>query len=216
MKTVALIPARGSSKRIKDKNLAKLAGKPLIAYAIEAAKNCELIDDIWVSTDHLPIAMVSEQYDAQVLARPKKLASDTATSESVLMHFAQNVEFDILVFMQATSPLTLPEHLTQGIEMVRDRQCDSALSVTEDLRFYWDTCKKPINYDPLQRPRTQDKERWYKETGAFYITNREALLQSKCRISGVIDFVIVPERYGHEIDTYDDLSLLLHLLECSS
>ena len=160
--------------------------------------------------------MVSEQYGAEVLARPSKLASDTATSESALIHFAENVDFDILVFMQATSPLTLPEHLTQGVKIVRDRKADSCLAVTEDLRFYWDTSRKPVNYDPHQRPRTQDKDCWYKETGAFYITNREALLQSRCRISGVVDFVIVPERYSHEIDTYDDLSLLSHLLECSS
>jgi len=152
---------------------------------------------------------------AKVLDRPKEIAGDTASSESALLHFAKHVDFDILVFIQCTSPLTLPEHLTEGVQKVAHSEADSCLAVSEDVRFYWDTRKKPINYDPLHRPRTQDKERWFKETGAFYVTRKDSLLESKCRISGKIDFVVVPERYSHEIDTYEDLELISFILSSS-
>jgi len=215
LKAVALIPARGGSKRIPGKNIVDLVGKPLIAWTIEAALGCKLIEEVWVSTDCPEIAEVAKAFGASVHDRPKELASDTATSESALLEFAksQATSFDALVFMQATSPLTQPEHLTQGVKCVSDGEADSCLAVSEDVRFYWDTNRTPINYDLAHRPRTQDKERWYKETGAWYITRKECLLKSGCRLSGKIEFVVVPERYSHEIDTYDDLEFISRYIQ---
>lgn len=214
MKTVALIPARGGSKRIPKKNIRELHGKPLIAWSIETAKKCHSIDEIWVSTDCPEIEKVSKKYGASVLQRPPHLASDTASSESALMHFveSQTTSFDILVFMQATSPLTQPEHLQQGIELIENNECNSVLSVSEDVRFYWDENRTPINYKLNNRPFSQEKEKWYKETGAFYITTKKGLLSSQCRLNGTVEFAIVPELYSWEIDTYEDFKIISTIL----
>jgi N-acylneuraminate cytidylyltransferase len=216
LKTVALIPARGGSKRIPGKNIIELAGKPLIAYNIIAAQKCNIIDEVWVSTDDPQIEGVAQNFGATVFRRSPLTAGDTASSESALLEFteSQATSFDILVFMQATSPLTQPDHLQAGVEMVANAQADSCLSVSEDVRFYWNAQRKPINYDLLNRPFSQEKERWYKETGAFYITTRDALIKSKCRVSGRIEFVVVPEKYSWEIDTYEDLEIVSNVLRC--
>lgn len=216
MKTVALILARGGSKRVPRKNLQPINDKPLLAYGVEAALNCKEIAEVWVSTDCKEIAKTAEHYGAKVHMRPDELASDTATSESALLEFEKSkaTSFDILCFMQPTSPLTQSSHLSQGIELVANGKCDSALSVSEDVRFYWNAHRKPINYDPLNRPRSQElKGKTYRESGAFYISTREALLKSGCRISGKVEFVVVPEGYSWEIDTWEDFKIVETILK---
>ena len=215
-KVVAIIPARGGSKRIPRKNLLPINDKPLISYTIDTAKRCDGVGSVWVSTDDDEIAEVAKNFGSEVIQRPDHLAMDISSSEDALLHFADNVDFDILVFLQATSPLTTVEQLKEGLRKVVDGEAESVLSVTEDHRFYWadqrNGQKVPINYDLLNRPRSQDKEKWYKETGAFYITRRENLLASRCRISGNIDFVIVAEKYAFEIDTSEDMQIVSALL----
>ena len=104
MKVVSLIPARKGSKGIPNKNLIDLCGKPLIHYALKAS-SLSLVDETWVSSDSDKILNISENLGAKTLKRPLELSDDNATSESVLLHFAKNVNFDILVFIQCTSPL---------------------------------------------------------------------------------------------------------------
>lgn len=212
IKIVSVILARGGSKRIPNKNILQIKGKPLIGYAIEASKQCLFIHKTWVSTDSDEIMLAAFRHNALCLKRPDELCQDTSSSEDALLHFANSVDFDVLVFLQCTSPLTKPYQLEEGIEKILSGSCDSVLSVCEDKRFYWNSNKQPINYDPLNRVRSQDKEMWYKETGAFYITTRDALLKSKCRISGKIDFVVVPEKESFEIDTIDDFQIIEKLL----
>ena len=208
MKIVSLIPARGGSKRLPDKNIRVMCSKPLIAHSIVTSKLCNQINETWVSTNCPKIVAVSKEAGALVLKRPKELCTDTATSEEALLHFAERVEFDILVFIQATSPLTVFRDIEKGLSYVTEGKADSVVAVMEDNRFYWDVNRRPVNYDPLNRPRTQDKEKWYKETGAFYITTRDALLKSKCRISGKIEFAIMPESRSFEVDTMEDFELI--------
>ena len=213
---MALIPARGKSKRIEKKNIIDLCGQPLISYVINTAKQCDDIAEVWVSTDDDEITEVATKFGAKVLQRPAKFAEDTSSSETALIHFSQEVDFDILVFIQATSPLTTAEQLREGVARVADGEAESSLAVCEDTRFYWNDQsghRTPVNYDLLNRPRSQDKEKWYKETGQFYITTRERLLSSRCRVSGKIDFVVVPEVYGWEIDTYEDLEVVELLMK---
>lgn len=213
MKIVSIIPARGGSKRVLNKNVKLINGLPLITYVIRASKGCTLIAETWVSTNNSNIAYVADACGCKIIHRPEHLCSDTSTSEEALLHFAEYVDFDILVFMQATSPLTLSYDLEKGLNSIMHGNADSVLSVCEDVRFYWNKDKTPINYDPLNRPRSQDKEKIYKETGAFYITTREALLKSKCRISGITDFVIVPESRSFEIDTEEDFAITEAILK---
>ncbi len=108
MKTLALIPARGGSKRLPRKNIKLCAGKPLIAWTIEAALAAKLIDEVWVSTEDREIADVARHFNANVVARPAELATDSATSESVLRHALTILNdperFTHVCLLQPTSP----------------------------------------------------------------------------------------------------------------
>ncbi len=97
-KIVSIIPARGGSKRIPKKNLIKINGKPLIYYMIKASLESK-VDETWVSSEDDEILRVAKKYGAKIIKRPEELATDTSSSESVLLHFADNCSFDILVFL---------------------------------------------------------------------------------------------------------------------
>ena len=121
-RVLALIPARGGSKGIKDKNIRPVAGKPLIAYTIEAGKDCEYVDDVVITTDSQRIKAVAEEYGAWVpFLRPDELASDTATTLDAVLHAVNTLrdmgkEYDILVILQPTSPLRDAADLAGALE----------------------------------------------------------------------------------------------------
>ena len=121
-RVLALIPARGGSKGIKDKNIRPVAGKPLIAYSIEAGKNCEYVDDVVITTDSERIKAVAEEHGAWVpFLRPDELASDTATTLDAVLHAVNTLkemgkEYDILVILQPTSPLRDSADLSGALE----------------------------------------------------------------------------------------------------
>ena len=204
LKIVALIPARGGSKGIPGKNIKQLGGKPLIAYAIEATQDVPGVDETYVSTDSEKITDVAMAFGARVISRPKKYATDTASSELALLHFARKVSFDILVFLQCTSPFTLKEDIAGALDFFQKKKLDSLVTVEEDLPFLWNGKAKPINYDFRKRPRRQEREMTYRETGAFYITTRNGLLGSKNRLHGKIGLYVMPRIRSLEIDSPDD------------
>ena len=109
-KVIAIIPARKDSKGIKNKNLLNLGGFPLIAYSIYYAKKSNLIDRVFVSTDGNKIASTSRKFGAEVIIRPKKLASDTIMSDFAIIHAIKYIknnlkyDFDYVVFLQPTTP----------------------------------------------------------------------------------------------------------------
>ena len=118
-KTVyTVIPARGGSKGIPKKNTYPLNGMPLISYTVKASLGCEYVDKTWVSSDDDDILSISKLYGAETVKRPKDLATDTSSSEEALLHFAHCYDFDILVFMQATAPLSISSDITNSIEML--------------------------------------------------------------------------------------------------
>jgi len=207
MKIVTLIPARGGSKGIPRKNLIDIHGKPLIYYTIKAARDSN-VDEVWVSSEDEEILEVAKAHGAKTIKRPAALATDTATSESVLLHFAENVDFDIIVFLQATSPMTTAEDINKAIEMMDTH--DSVLTVSELTQFIWFD-KKP-SYDLSNRKRRQECEKTYLETGALFATKRENLLKSKNRLSGNIGFCMVPKLRSFDIDSYEDLEVIKRLL----
>jgi len=137
---LALIPARGGSKGIPKKNIQPLAGKPLLAYNIQAAQGVPGITRIAISTDDAEIAAVAQQYGAELVWRPPELSTDEATSESALLHAlahykeTEHWEPDLLVFLQCTSPPTLPEDIQGTIYALLRQHADSALAAA---RFHY-------------------------------------------------------------------------------
>ena len=207
-RVVALIPARGGSKGIPRKNLVDVNGHPLLAYAVRAAV-ASGVDETWVSSEDDEILATAERYGARALRRPAELATDTASSESALLHFAESVDFDRLVFIQATSPLILPEDIDRAVALLDEY--DSVLSVSHFSQFVWIDGKP--NYDLQQRRRRQDSPPAFLETGSLFATSRKALLASRNRLSGRIGYCIVPKLRSFDVDTEEDLSVVRELLK---
>jgi CMP-N,N'-diacetyllegionaminic acid synthase len=210
LKTVAIILARGGSKEVPRKNIRPLAGKPLIAYTIEAAKKAE-IDQVWVSTDCQEIKSISIKSGAFVIDRPPELAQDHSPSEDALLHFAENVNFETMVFIQPTSPLLSHVFINKGLSLMSEY--DSVFSAYKEHWLpRWSMENEPINFIYGKRPRRQDKKEVYVENGAFYITKKGNLLSSRDRTSGNIGIVEMPFYDSFQIDTMDDFTLMEKLL----
>lgn len=214
MHIVALIPLRGGSKSIPKKNIKNMAGKPLSAWALEAATNCKSINAVYVSTDSNEIADVVHGLGlgGQVIMRPAEFATDEASTESVMLHFMSEVDFDVLVTIQATSPLLEARDLDKALIQFHDQQLDSMLSAVRTKRFFWHDDGTAINYDPLHRPRRQEFRGTLMENGAFYITRREILERHQCRLGGKIGIYEMDESTAVEIDEPDDWERVEQLL----
>lgn len=218
-KYVALIPARGGSKSIPLKNIKKIAGKPLIYWTIEAAINCSKIDKVYLSTDSEKIIDAAKNIGnekLEIVGRSPETATDTASTESVMLEFANSHDFGNIILIQATSPLLTSKDLEEAITIFEDSKADSLLSVVEQKRFIWkkssDSFVKPLNYDPLNRPRRQDFEGYLVENGAFYITSKKLLQKTECRISGNVAYYKMPEETYYEIDEPADWEIIEKLL----
>lgn len=138
-KILCIIPARGGSKRFPRKNVAFLAGKPLIAYTIEAAGNSGIFEKIVVSTEDEEIAEISKKHGTEILDRSAELASDTARVPEVCLDVINQYEekgekFDIVCILLPTSPLRKPEHLVEALKKFKDSGADYLMSTT-DYRY---------------------------------------------------------------------------------
>ncbi len=219
-KNVAFIPVRGGSKSIPFKNIKPIAGKPLVLWTIEAAAKCKSIDKVYVSTDSDRIREVASTYSGEgcekveVISRSAETANDTASTESAMLEFANNYDFENIVLVQATSPLLTADDIQQGFDKYGDY--DSIISLVEQKRFIWEEDGsggvKSANYDHFHRPRRQEFDGYLVENGAFYITSKERLLDTGNRISGKIGAVVMPEETYFEIDEPSDWIIIENLL----
>ncbi len=211
---VALIPLRGGSKSIPNKNIKEIAGKPLCAWVLEAAVEAVSVDNVYVSTDSFEIEKVVHALNlgVHVIRRPAMYATDDATTEDVILHFMKEISFSSLLTIQATSPLLQSTHLDDAVNKFEADGFNSMLSAVRKYRFFWSDDGKPLNYDPLKRPRRQDFSGCLMENGAFYITSRETLEQTKCRLGGNIGIYEMPEDTAVEIDEIEDWEIVSQLL----
>ena len=210
MKISSLILARGGSKGIPNKNIIKLKGKPLLQYVIDTSKESR-VNETWVSTDSSEIRDIADNLGAYAISRPSEISQDHSKSDEALIHFAENIDFDILVFIQPTSPLLRAEDINKGL--IKMNNYDSVFSVYKEHWIpEWDLDGAPHDWDLNNRPMRQDVPETYVENGAFYITTKEALLNSGLRYSGEIGMVEMPKHRSFQIDTLDDLTLIEKLL----
>ncbi|OUJ18092.1 CMP-N-acetylneuraminic acid synthetase [Methanonatronarchaeum thermophilum] len=208
---IGLIPARGGSKGIPEKNIVSLCGLPLIAYTVKASLN-STIDKTIVSTDSNEIAKVAEEFGAEVIKRPDRLATDDAPTEPTIGHSIRELEnedyeFSDIALLQPTSPLRNSIDIDSAYNKYREGGFDSLLSVFENEYFYWDQKGNPINYDFRERPRRQDKDWEYVENGAIYIFSKERFLEHDNRLFGDIGMYVMPRERSIDIDGPLDLKL---------
>lgn len=224
-KYVALIPVRGASKSIPLKNIQKINGRPLVYWTLDAAVKCPEIEKVYLCTDSNAIREKVEEYISQnnvinklfCIGRPPETATDTASTESVMVYFANTFpSFEHIVLIQATSPLLCAKDISEAIKSYEINGYDSLLSVVRQKRFCWRQDEKgyiPINYDFTQRPRRQEFNGYLVENGAFYINTRAGLLQSNCRLSGRVGIYEMSEDTYFEVDEPSDWIVIEHLLK---
>jgi len=213
--TIGLITARGGSKSIPRKNIKLLAGKPLIAWTIQAALQCKELNRVIVSTDDEKIAEVARQWGAEVpFIRPYELARDDSSSISVVLHAIQWMEKnesycpDHIMLLQPTSPLRTSEDIRQVLELAEKKLAVAVVSVCEAVHHPYDckcvladgTLEDFISKDVVYM-RRQDLPPAYSLNGAVYLCQRMSLLRDQSFFpKGTIAYVMPKER-SLDVDT---------------
>lgn len=215
-RVVAVIPARGGSKRLPNKNILPLAGKPLIHWTIQAAKDSHYIDEIIVSTDCEKIQAVAEQAGVSIPSlRPLELASDTATTQSVLLYEIGKMEksADILIVLQPTSPLRSGVDINCALEAFINRNATSVVSVTEceHSPLWSNTLGEDGNMNGFLNHvtrRSQDLPTFYRLNGAIYIYDiKEYILNNGSKYDEMAYASIMPPNRSIDIDNQIDFEL---------
>jgi len=225
MKTLGIITARSGSKEVKDKNIRKLDGKPLIAYTIESALQSQYIDEVIVSTDSDVYAAISEECGARVpFLRSKQNSTDTAKSIDVVFEVLENYKkcgqcFENVVLLQPTSPLRTYRNIDEAFKLFYEKKADSVVSVCEcehspllcnilhsDLKLF-----EFINSENLER--RQNLEKYYRLNGAIYISKIKILNEIQS-FYGIKSYAYVMEqRESIDIDTELDFEYAEFLIK---
>ncbi len=222
MKTIAIIPARGGSKGIPRKNVRRLGGKPLIVHTLLHAKQTPGLDRIVVTTDDPEITALSNQVGVEVIQRPGRISGDTATTESALHHVldhlqdVEHYEPDLVVLLQATSPLREPQDIQNAIDTLQREQADSLFSACRVHGFIWRSTADTLSaltYDPTQRCRRQEiAETIWEENGSIYIFKPYVLRTYNNRLGGKIAVYPMDRLDSFQVDEPDDLQLIETIL----
>jgi len=213
---LAIIPARGGSKRLPRKNVVDLAGKPLIAWTIEAGLKSKYIDKVIVTSDDDEILSISQQYGAITIKRPDELASDTATTFDAIKHAIDNAEaYNYIVLLQPTSPLRNVNHIDEAIELLMAKKADAVVSVCEmDHSPLWsntlpeDGNMREFLREEIKNKRSQDLPTYYHLNGAIYICKTDKLLEQKSFFVKDDIFAYMMDRKNSiDIDEKEDFEL---------
>ncbi|MFQ5889819.1 MAG: cytidylyltransferase domain-containing protein [Gemmatimonadota bacterium] len=213
---IAIIPARGGSKRIRQKNLVCVAGVPLVAHTIRQALSASLVREVWVSTDHPEIVSVAKRHGAIVVERPPHLSTDGAASESALLHALDErnqqglPDPELVVFLQTTSPIRRPKDIDGAIGTLVRFGYDSVFSACKDTRLIWRSDAdgpRPVNYDFRRRQREQEMPRQLAENGSIYVVRAELLRRTSNRLGGRIGVYEMDYWSSFQIDEPQHLEL---------
>jgi YrbI family 3-deoxy-D-manno-octulosonate 8-phosphate phosphatase len=220
-RVLAIIPARGGSRGIPRKNVAPLGGKPLLAWSIESARSTPEINRIVVSTDDVEIAATARAWGAEVVERPASISGDEASSESALLQVLEALrvregyEPDLVVFLQATSPLRRTGDISRAIATLRAAQADSLFSASPVHGFVWRRSAADWNsftYDYRVRKRRQDSPEDVIENGSIYVFRPEILRGTGNRLGGRIAVYPMHPLDSFQVDEPGDLELMGRLL----
>ncbi|MFD0145718.1 MULTISPECIES: cytidylyltransferase domain-containing protein [unclassified Streptomyces] len=220
---LAVIPARGGSKGVPAKNLAPVAGVPLVSRAVRACLGAPLVTDVVVSTDDAAIASAARAAGAEAIHRPASIAGDTATSESAVLHAMDAFEatsgrrVDVILLVQCTSPFLTAGEVNGTVERIVEGGADTAFTAAPTHGFLWressgggtggeDSGACGVNHDKAHRPRRQDREPEYLETGAVYAMAAEGFRTHRHRFFGQTALVVTDPARVLEIDDPHDLA----------
>lgn len=219
MSSVAIIPARSGSKGLPDKNIKLLNGKPLMAYAIEAAINSSMFDEVMVSTDSLKYAKIAEDYGAAIpFMRSTENASDVASSwdaveETLSEYEKKNKFFDDFCLLQPTSPLRTTEDIQNAYRIFNEKGAMAVVSVCEceHSPLWCNTLNENMELkefiDPKHYFQRQSLEKFYRINGAIYIVNRKEFQKNQYIYrEGSFAYIMSQDR-SIDIDSYLDFKI---------
>lgn len=215
---LAIIPARGGSKRLPGKNIKFLNGKPLIAYTIEAALQSKYITKVVVSTDCDEIAKIAVEYGAIVPElRPGYLATDEASSNDLILYTLDLLEkkfdekFNECILLQPTSPLRTAIHIDEAIELYKQKKADAVISFTKEFHpLKWN---KYLNKDGgLQEISCLDNRPSYFPNGSIYVLSRDVVLSGNYYTRNSYAY-LMDRKYSSDIDTQDDWDFISFILK---
>ena len=214
-KTIAIIPARGASKRLPGKNIKLLNGIPLLAHSILYAQKHSFIDAVYVSTDDASIKNVALEFGAIVIDRPHHLSGDFEPTVSALKHVLESIDGNVenVVLLQATNPLRLENLLTEAFEVYIKNDSDSLFTVSRNhhkLGKINNNTFTPFNYEIGQR--SQDLEPLYYENGLLYITKAAVIVNNEIITKDAFPLEVDHPFANVDIDTQDDFEYAEYLL----
>ena len=210
---LAVVPARAGSTRLKDKNIYLLAGKPLIRWSVEAIVKSECYDKILISTDSDAIFDAVADLPVERHKRPAKHATVRATALNAMLNLMERYEkYDVFSYFLPTCPFVSPEDIRKGVDLLSDK-IDSVVSMTEYTDTVQLSCLVKDNwvlpvFDNLECGLTNSKfiKKYYKPSGAFYISWWDRLKENKNFFKGNTKGVIIPKERSVDInDEYDIL-----------
>ena len=215
MKNIAIIPARGQSKRLPKKNSKLLNGLPLLVYSIEYAQKQAEIDAVYVSTDDAEIKAIALQYGAKVIERPDALSGDLEPTISALQHAVKTVNcttLDTVVLLQPTNPLRPKDLFARAFQYYNKNKCSSVFTVSRNCHKLGRIVSDkfiPYNYTPGQR--SQDLEPLYYENGLLYITRVAHLMEDEIVTKYGYPYLVEHPFASVDIDTQDDFDYAEYL-----
>lgn len=214
-KVICIIPARGGSKGIPNKNIKLFNGKPLIEWTINSALKSKLISKVIVSSDSQKILSISKKLGAETVLRPKNISGDFATTESAIKHYIKNTKesFDTIVLLSPTSPIRKIKDIDNAIKEFKSKKLDSCFSASILLDFLiWKLNKKKkyesINYNFQNRGTRQKRDPNYLENGSIYVFKTKLMKYHNNRIAGKIGIYLMNFWQSFEIDVKDDWKFL--------
>lgn len=217
MKKIALIPARGGSKRIKHKNIIDFCGAPMISYPIRVAQDSQVFDDIIISTDDEMIADIARQYGARVpFVRPSSLSDDFTPTIPVIQHAIKELNLessDLLCAIYPTTPLLRVDSIKKGLDILLSNPkihyafCAVAYDYNPLRSFYMRDDNISMLFPKHLNTRSQDLESVFHDAGQFYWGRVQAWSDGKAIFGGDSKAIIVESLQTQDIDTYKDLAL---------
>lgn len=218
MKSIAIITARGGSKRIPKKNIKEFCGKPIIAYSIEAAIGSGVFDEVMVSTDSEEIAEIAKAYGARVpFMRSEKTSDDYATTSDVINEVIEKYselgqEFDCICCIYPTAPFVTSEKLSNAVNIVETSDVEGVIPVVRfsfppQRAFVVENEKLKYKYPEFALARSQDLEPHYHDCGQFYVCKTAAFLRCGSMVAENIMPLVVPEEEVQDIDTLSDWNI---------
>jgi N-acylneuraminate cytidylyltransferase len=215
MKKIAIITARGGSKRIPLKNIKEFCGKPILSYSIEAALNSKIFDTVMVSTDDEQIANIAREYGAKVpFYRSEKTSNDYATTNDVLLEVLEEYEnrgehYDLACCIYPTAPFVTPEKLKTAVETLTKSDADTLIPVVSfsyppQRALVIKEGKLQFKHPEYLDSRSQDLEKHYHDVGQFYVFKTEPFKINKKLMMGNIIPMELPELEVQDIDNLTD------------